>query len=95
MKLKRKEKEPSALENAIDDLLFEMKKYDGESTEYAKMVTQLVKLYELKEIDKKEPVKLDTLVIVGGNLAAVIIVVLFESNHIMTTKAWQFLVKAR
>lgn len=95
MQLKPKPKEPTELEIAIDALLFEMKAHDGDSTEYAKMVSQLVKLYELKEIDKPEHVKPDTWAIVGGNLAAVLIVVLFESNHIVTTKAWQFLVKAR
>lgn len=42
---------PTALNQAIDDLIAAMQKEKAGTLEYAKLVDQLIKLYKLKEID--------------------------------------------
>ena len=42
---------PTALNQAIDDLIAAMQKEKPGTQEYAKLVDQLIKLYKLKEID--------------------------------------------
>lgn len=44
----------AGLDDAINALLSEMNNFSGDDEEYAKMVTQLDKLYKLKEIDIKD-----------------------------------------
>jgi hypothetical protein len=97
--------------------------------EYAKMVTQLDKLYKLRqididydlkcielrqknsdslrdkelkeaeleikvrELDKPDKLSKDTLAIIGGNLAGILLVIGYERAHVVTTKALSFLMK--
>lgn len=87
--------EDSALEQAIDELFDEMSGYSGDSEEYAKRVDQLSKLYSLKEIDSKKRVSPDTLAIVAGNLAGIVVIVGYERMNIVTSKALNFILKLR
>lgn len=86
---------PSGLETAIENVLGEMQGYSADSDEYAKMADQLEKLYKLKEIDKPERIKPDTLAIIAGNLAGIILIVGHERANVVSTKALNFLLKLR
>lgn len=90
-----KSREETGLEKAIDGLLSEMKGFTADTKEYAAMADQLVKLYELKDIDKPERVKPDTLAIIAGNLLVAVVIVTYESKNILTSKALSFLQKTR
>jgi len=90
-----KSHEDSGLEKAIEGLLSEMKGFTADTEEYAKMADQLEKLYKLKEIDKPERVKPDTLAIIAGNLLVAVVIVTYESKNIVTSKALSFLQKTR
>lgn len=87
--------EESGLEKAIDEVLREMASRASDSDEYAAMVDQLTKLYKLKEIDIPQRVSPDTLAIVIGNLAGIILIVGYERANVVTSKALSFLLKLR
>lgn len=85
--------------DAIDSLLAEMSGLNGDSEEYATMVTQLTKLYSLKEIDNKvkswKRVSAETLVVVGGNVLGIAMIVSHERASVLTSKALSLLLRTR
>lgn len=89
----------SGLEDAINNLLSEMAGYDAHSEAYAQMADQLVKLYELKEVDHKvdsgRRPSADTLAIVGGNIFGIAMIVLYEQRGVLTSKALPLLMKLK
>lgn len=86
-------REKTGLENAIDELLSELKGYTSESEEYAQMVDQLTKLHALKEAEKPKRVSKDALVTVGGNILVVAVIIGYERSNVITSKARDFLLK--
>ncbi|QAU06270.1 hypothetical protein SEA_RICKMORE_36 [Gordonia phage Rickmore] len=84
---------------AIDELLVEMHEQDKDSDVYNTMVDQLTKLYELKTIDHKvnaeSRISMETLAIVGGNLAGILMIVGHERANVVTSKALTLLMKLR
>lgn len=93
--LKRKTKEKTGLDKAIETILSEMEGYTCDEDEYDKMSDQLKKLYKLKALDKPERVSKDTLAIITGNVLVAVVIVAYEQKHIITTRAGTFLLKAR
>lgn len=89
--------EKSGLEEAIDELLNEMKTFCGDDEEYAKMVTQLDVLYKLKEVDHKINSKWhvdgNTLVIASVNLIGILAVVKYEQTSVITSKVLNLIPK--
>lgn len=79
------------LKTAIENVYSEMAGSDSHTTEYAKSVDQLIKLYSLKQEPKR--VSPDTLAIVLGNIIVAILIVGHERAHIVTSKAPQYLLK--
>lgn len=94
MFINRKEEDPG-LTKVIDSHLASMSNEDPGSVEYARKVEQLVKLYSLKEANSKRKVSADTLAIVAGNLAGILMIVGHEKAHVVTSKALGFILKAR
>lgn len=84
---------------AIDSLLDEMAVCSGDSEEYAKMNDQLTKLYELKEIDQKvtthKRVSAETLLVVGGNILGILLIIGYERENVLTSKALSLLTKVK
>lgn len=85
--------EKSALEKEIDRLFAELSEKNSESDEYAKVVDQLTKLYKLKEIDSPQRVSWDTLALIAGNLAGILLIIGYERTHIVTSKAIGFVLR--
>lgn len=87
------------LEDAINTLLVEMAGYRGDDAEYSRMADQLVKLYNLKEVDQKiksrKGVSAETLAVVGGNLLGILMIVGHERAHVVTSKALTMLTKIK
>lgn len=87
------------LTEAIDSLLREMSDLNGDDPEYAKMADQLTKLYALKEIDHKvesgKRISLDTLAVVGANIAGILMIVGYERENVLTSKALSLLMKLK
>lgn len=95
MFIKKTSHEDWALQKEIDALLLDMYNEDKGSKEYLTKVDQLVKLYSLKEDKSKNRVSADTLAIVAGNLAGILMIVGHEKAHVVTSKALGFILKAR
>jgi hypothetical protein len=93
--IERRPAEKSGLELAIDEVLREMQGFTAESDEYAKMTTQLERLYKLKEIDCPQRVSHDTIVIVIGNIIGIAMIIGYERTNIITSKALTLLIKMR
>lgn len=86
--------EDHPLEEAIDQVLNDMKGEPSETEKYAQMVDQLTKLYALKP-KKRERVSPDTWATVGANLAGIVMIVGHERAHVVASKALGFVQKLR
>jgi hypothetical protein len=91
MRLIKPQPEQTGLQNAIDEILREMQGFTAETDEYAKMVSQLEKLYALKACEKPDRVSMDTMAIVLGNIIGVIIIVGYERTNVVTSRALNLL----
>lgn len=83
------------LQKEIDRVLTLMSNANPISTEYADLTASLSKLYEFKESTSKNRLSKDTMAIVAGNLAGIMMIVGHEKLHVVTSKALGFVMKAR
>ena len=65
------------------------------SQEYAKKVDMLTKLYALRKDTKTSKLSKDTMATVGANLIGIFMILKHERFHPITSKAMQFVVKAK
>ena len=86
--------EDPLLDKEIERLLSEIKTINPLDDEYPKMLDQLSKLYKLKP-EKPKPVSNDTLAIIAGNVACVVLIVGYERANLVTSKALGFVMKLR
>jgi len=94
MFIMKPQKDDDQLIAAIDVLYAKMSDLSPESREYSAVVDQLQKLYSLKD-NSKSYVSPDTLAMVAGNLAGILLIVGHERAHVVTSKAINFLLKLR
>lgn len=87
---KRTPKQPTLLDETIENAL---RNLDTEDDAYLKKVEAVETLYKLKTIDRQERVSADTLAIIAGNLAGILIIVSHERAHVVATKAFGLLKK--
>ena len=87
--------EDKGLTEAIDRLYTRMHTLDPFSDDYQITVDQLTKLYAIKENSTPKRVSADTLAMVAGNLAGIVLIVGHEKAHVVTSKALAFVLKAR
>ena len=85
--------ETTQLQLVIDALLIEMQTINADSDEYPKMVDTLTQLYKLKEQDAPKRISPETWATIGGNLAAILLILNFERAGIITSKALGFVPK--
>lgn len=90
-----KKNEDHGLQKEIDALLISMADEDRGSVDYTRKVDHLTKLYALKEKPSDRRVSPDTMAIVAGNLAGILMIVGHEKAHVVTSKALGFILKAR
>jgi hypothetical protein len=83
------------LQKEIDRVLTLMSDASPVSNEYADLTESLTKLYALKELSSKSRVSKDTIAIVAGNLAGILMIVGHEKAHVVTSKAIGFVLKSR
>lgn len=95
------DKKPDVLNEKLEEeilrVIEKMTSIDPDSDEYAKYLERLNKLADLKETSKKKTPKVstDTIVMVAGNLAGIIMILGFERAHVVTSKALGFVLKPR
>jgi hypothetical protein len=83
----KRTKEPTDLDLALTRAYTQLKQHEVASEEYAKIMKQIAKMEKLKTQEKSKPISKDTLAMIGGNLAGILIVVAYENSHVWTTKA--------
>jgi hypothetical protein len=92
---KPKINEPTKLDNVIDNALEAIGNYTYEDNEFDRRVNQLAKLYKMKEQELPKRVSPDTLAVVGGNLAGILLILYYERAHVITSKAFNLIIKPR
>lgn len=88
-------KQPSALDQAIAKVFSEMQPMKVDSDEYAKMATQLEKLYALKDLESKRKISPETAATILTNLAGILVIVHHEKANVITSKALGFVMKLK
>jgi hypothetical protein len=91
----RKAKHESILDTTIAAVLAEMAEYGPMSPEYPKMLKLLERLNKVKTKSSRRPVSTDTIVLVLGAVAQVVIIVAYESRHVMVSKGMSFIIKPK
>lgn len=92
---RKKHHEPSPVDEAIAELVSEMKATTGDTPEYATMVKNLEGLIKAKSHEKDRRFSPDTLLIVGGNLVGILMILNFERVGVVTSKALSFVLKSK
>jgi hypothetical protein len=87
--------EDPGLQKEIEHVLKDMSETNATSDEYAGLVNKLSKLYALKENNREKRVSPDTMATVLGNLVGIVMIVGHERAHVVTSKALNFVMKAR
>ncbi len=93
---KTKDEDPR-LDEAIDSLYDELNSVMADSDEFPKIVEQLDKLYKIRALrdEKQDRVSKDTLFMIGGNLAGILLILNFERAGVVASKALGFVLKTR
>lgn len=87
---KFKKNGPHPIDQPINRILDEMEVHGPDSPEYPDFIDYLTKLTELKIKDQKPKISGDTMAVVFGNLAGILLIVAYEQKHVITSKAMQF-----
>lgn len=85
--LSKRSDEAEGLDQTIAELERDMQGHDGDSEEYATCLNRLERLYKLKEKHSKKRISPETWLMVGANLAGIIIIVAYEHGHALTSRA--------
>lgn len=88
-------REPSELAIAMSEIYSEMKGFTADSEEYCKMTDQLLKLHSMKTVDRTHRVSADTIATIAGNVVGIALILHYERFHVVTSKALNFVIRAR
>lgn len=96
-KLFTKKDKRTSLEKEIEEVLEVMNYHQPESKEYTTISKNLELLYKAKSLEPKRewPVKLDTIITVAGSLLGILLILDYEKEDSVTSKALGFIVKGR
>lgn len=88
-------KKPSDLDDALSEIYSEMKGFTADSDEYCKMTDQLLKLHSMKTVDRSHRISADTIATITANVAGIVLILHYERIHVLTSKALNFVIRAR
>lgn len=83
------------VDSLIDAVQEDMHKKGPNSEEFPKLLSQLERLYKIKNGERQDPVSRDTMAIVAGNLLGILLIVAYEQKHVMTSKGFQHIIRPR
>lgn len=84
----RRKTEDEHFDSLIEKCLVELQTKDPGTDEYAKTSAHLERLIKLKAEYRPKRVNPDTVAIVVGNLVGILIIVMYEETHVITSKAF-------
>ncbi len=85
----------SELDEARQQVLDRMKEVDVNSDEWKELFQHVEKFTVLKAAEGRDKVSPDTLAIVAGNLAGIIVIVGYEHAHVIVSRALSFLLRPK
>ena len=80
--------------NVVDKLMSELDEYGPDTEEFKAAMGYLDKIHKFRSINRRG-VDGNTIAIVAGNIACVLIVVSYERMHVVTTKALGYVMKSQ
>lgn len=87
---------PAKLDEEIDRVTTLLSEEEIASEDYEKKLNALSKLWKIKaEEDKPDRISKDTLLIVGSNILAILLIIRHEHVNVITSKAMSMVPKAR
>jgi hypothetical protein len=91
----KKNSEPTAHQIAMNEMYRAMAGVSEDSPEYTNMVDNLIKLNAIAESNSKKGVSADTVALILGNLAGILMIVGHERANVVTSKALSFVMKLK
>lgn len=88
-------KKDNTIEIQITKVLGRLDHVEPATEEYKALQKTLSTLTSLKELTTKSAISSDTLLVVLGNLAGVLIIVGYEHSHVLASKAMSTLLRPR
>lgn len=96
MKIFERTSKPSVYDEPIATVLTEMNTYGPDSEEFPALLSYLERLTRLKSEQRSNiSVSPDTIAVVAGNLLGILLIVAYEQNHVMVSKAASFALKPK
>lgn len=93
---KKKAKTGTDIQELIDAAQTHLFTLEPDSSEYDDVLKQIERLYKLKSHDRETSrISPDTLLVVAGNLAGILIIVSYEHLHPFASKAAGFVLKSK
>ena len=83
--------EESLLDLEITSVQTALTKLKPTDDDYDTTLTQLERLFTLKQLEKPQKISADTKATIAANLAGILTIVAYEHSHVITTKALSFL----
>lgn len=95
--LTNKRDKRTALEMEIDDLTIGLQQIDPHSDEYHDRLESIERLSKLRDESRKSQrqVSPDTVLVVSGNLLGIVLILMHEKLHVISTKALNFVIRGR
>lgn len=88
-------KEPSPLDDSIDKIFAHMNGYDPETEEYSTLLHRLERLEKLKNDSSSKRPSPDAMLAAGSTLLGILIIVIYEQKHVLTSKGLGFILKPK
>jgi hypothetical protein len=76
------------LDELIDEITNEMDVFGPLSEDYPMLLSELERLCKLRDGERRKPVDGNTAALVAGNIFATVLIVWFEHNNVMSSKAF-------
>lgn len=97
MFMKKDNPNKQKLEASILEVLEQMALTDPDTEKYEVLTKRLSELYAIQNDDKKSSDKIskDTMLVAAANLAGILTIVNYEKLNVVTSKAFQLLLKVK
>lgn len=84
-----------AIDIQIESILIEMDGIGSSTDEYLRCLGYLERLNQVKTQQRRGPVSRDTIALIVGNLAGILLIVIYEQKHVMMSKGFNQLIKPK
>ena len=88
-------KEKTEFDDSITTLLERMRNADPLSDEYLKLLQSVERFNALKTSQRRQKLSRDTIAMVMGNLAGILIIVAYERENVLSSKSFTQLIRPK